>query len=91
MLENKIYKRILISVFLLLVAIVLPWWILFLLFIGFGFFAKYIPYEYVLVGVFADYVYAVPINYFYNIQHVYTFGALLVVGVFLLRKLFTRA
>jgi len=90
MLENKLYKRLILAVCLLLVAVILPWWVLFALFVCIGFFVRYIPYEYVLLGVVADYVYAIPVQYFYGIQHVYTLGAVLVVGLFLLRKVFTR-
>lgn len=90
MLENKPYKRLILSVFLLLVAILLPWWVLFVLFLGIGFFVRYVPYEYIIIGIFSDFIYAIPINYFYGIQHVYTIGSVLVVGIFLLRKLFTR-
>ncbi len=90
MLENKLYKRLILGAFLLLVAVVLPWWVLFVLFVGFGFFARYIPYEYIAVGIFADYIYAIPVQYFYGVQHVYALGAVLVVGVFMLRKVFTR-
>lgn len=90
MLENKTYKRLILSVCLLLVAMVLPWWVLFILFLCIGFFARYIPYEYIAVGMVADYIYAIPVQYFYGIQHVYALGSVLVVGIFLLRKLFTR-
>ncbi|MGI9117974.1 MAG: hypothetical protein ACR2IQ_00290 [Minisyncoccia bacterium] len=75
----------------MLVSMVLPWWVLFVLFLGVGFFVKYIPYEYIVVGMVADYVYAIPVQFFYGVQHVYALGAVLVVGIFLFRKMFTRA
>ncbi len=90
MLENKLYKRLILSVFLLLVAILLPWWTLFVLFLGIGFFARYVPYEYIIIGMFSDFIYAIPVQYFYGIENVYTAGALVVVGLFLLRTIFTR-
>lgn len=90
MLENKLHKRLILGICLLLVAVVLPWWVLFVLFVCIGFFVRYIPYEFIAIGVFADYIYAIPVQYFYGVQYVYTLGALILVGIFLLRKLFTR-
>ncbi len=52
----------------------LPWWVTAIIAVGFLY--KFKAYEIMLWGVFADVLYSAPVESFYNVQFVFTIGAL---------------
>jgi hypothetical protein len=90
MFQNRPYIRSIIAVGLTLAVILLPWWFFFAAILVIGLAVPYLPYEYAVIGLVADYFFGTPIAIFHNFQYVYAAGALVVVGICILKKLFTR-
>lgn len=78
--------RIFLNIFIFLSILFFPWWIT--LGVVLIILAIYNAYEVIVLGIFADALYSVPLVDFFNIQFVFTiiFVSLLVVSSFLKKK-----
>lgn len=78
--------RILANLFLLISILFFPWWVTAILGIILAF--MYDAYELFGWGIFADSLYAVPLETFFNIEFLFTiyFAAVFVIVIFIKRK-----
>jgi hypothetical protein len=65
--------RVIFNILMLGSILFLPWWVTAIIAVGFLF--KFKAYEVILWGVFADILYSSPAPSFYNIEFLFTIGA----------------
>jgi hypothetical protein len=85
--SSMLYLRIIFNVLMLGSILFLPWWVTVI--VAVGFLLKFSAYEVILWGVFADVLYSSSVISFYNIEFLFTIGAvtMFIIGYFIKKKL----
>lgn len=82
-----LYLRVIFNILMLMSVLFLPWWVTAIIAVGFLY--KFRAYEIILWGVFADVLYSSSVISFYNIEFVFTIGAIVffILSYFIKKKL----